>query len=80
MDKKERVRFRIGEILGKTQEEIQEDLADDVSFANLGVESFTLVNMVIDLQETFKVRLNQEDLVGAQKIGDLINLIVTRMK
>ena len=80
MDKKEMVRARIGEILGKTEEETKLELTNESSFANLGVESFTLVNMVIDLQETFKVRLNQEDLVEAHKIGDLINLVVTRMK
>lgn len=76
MDKREIVRSRICEILAMSKDEV----ADDVSFVNLGVESFTLINMAIDLQETFKVRLNQEDLTGVHKMGELISLIASRMK
>lgn len=76
MNKKEMVRSHICDILGKTIDEVE----DGVSFSNLGVESFSLVNMIIDLQETFKIRLNQEDLVEVHTIGDLLSLVVSRMK
>ena len=76
MDKKESVRNEIAQILGKTVGEV----SDDTSFSNMGVDSFALINMIIELQETFKIRLNQEDLVTVHTIGALLDLIASRMK
>lgn len=75
MSKKELIRKRMCEILEKDLSELH----DDARFANLGVESFALVNMIIDLQETFKLRLNQEDLITLHTVGDLITLVNSRI-
>jgi acyl carrier protein len=42
---------------------------------SLAVDSFELVELVIDLQEEFGVRLSQADLVGARTLGDLVALL-----
>ena len=73
---REKIRLEISEILGK---EI-ESLKDDVEFSNMGVDSFSLINMIMELQEAFKVRLNQEDLVTIKNLGLLLDLVESRMK
>jgi acyl carrier protein len=55
-----------------------EKLGDDVALTDLVQESFALVEMVIDLQETFSVRFGQEDLNAVKTVGDLVRLIRSR--
>ena len=49
-------------------------LSDDAELANLVVDSFVLVDMVIELQEEFGVTLVQEDLKDVKTVGDLVRL------
>ena len=55
-------------------------LDDDAILTNLVVESFLLIEMVIELQEEFGVRLVQEDLREVKTVGDLVNLFASRSK
>ena len=55
-------------------------LDDDAILTNLVVESFLLIEMVIELQEEFGVRLVQEDLRDVKTVGDLVNLFASRSK
>jgi acyl carrier protein len=41
-------------------------------------ESFVLVEMAIELQEEFHVRLLQEDLNGVRTVADLTRLVASR--
>lgn len=54
-----------------------ERLGDDVPLVDLVSESFVLVQLVIELQEEFPVRLVQEDLRDVKTVGDLVRTIVT---
>jgi acyl carrier protein len=54
-------------------------LADDAAIADVVTESFAVVEMVIDLQEEFGIRLGQEDLKQVKTVGDLTSLISGRM-
>ncbi len=76
MENREKIRLEISEILGKEVE----SLKDDVEFSNMGVDSFSLINMIMELQEIFKVRLNQEDLASIKNLGLLLDLVESRMK
>ena len=55
-------------------------LADGAKISDVVTESFAVVEMVIDLQEEFGIRLGQEDLKVLKTIGELIALIVERAK
>ncbi|MFL5783021.1 MAG: acyl carrier protein [Bacteriovoracaceae bacterium] len=51
-------------------------LADDsVNLTDLVHESFILIELVIALQEEFKVRLVQEDLQEVKSLGQLIDVL-----
>ncbi len=47
---------------------------DDTVLTDLVTESFVLVEMVIELQETFGVRLLQEDLQDVKTVGELLRV------
>jgi len=67
----ERVRAKIASFLKIPPDHVQESavLTDLVS------ESFVLVEMVMELQEEFGVRIMQEDLQHVKTVGDLERLI-----
>jgi acyl carrier protein len=53
-------------------------LQDDVLLTNLVVESFILVEMIIELQDDFGVGLVQEDMRHVKTVGQLTDLLVSR--
>jgi acyl carrier protein len=55
-------------------------LRDDAVLTDLVSQSLLLIEMVIELQEEFAVRLVQEDLKDVKTVGDLTRLIETRAK
>ena len=55
-------------------------LKDEALVKEIVTESFALVEMVIDLQEEFGIRLGQEDLKVIKTIGELTTLIAERAK
>lgn len=65
------VRRRIGAFLKVTPER----LGDEVVLASLVHESFVLIQLVMDLQEEFDVRLVQEDLKDVKTVADLVGVI-----
>ena len=76
MDNKEHARKRIGEIL----EQAPEAIVDDAVLTSLVNSSFLLVELVIELQEEFDVRFHQADMNEVATVGQLIELIDSRMK
>jgi acyl carrier protein len=65
------VRARIAAVLNQPAERVR----DDVELADLVVESLALVEMAIDLQEDFDVRLGHEELARVKTVGDLVGLV-----
>ena len=53
-------------------------LQDDTLLTNLVVESFILVEMIIELQDTFGIRLVQEDMKHVRTVAELTDLFVSR--
>lgn len=66
------VRARIASVLNQSPERVR----DEVPLSDLAVESLTLVEMAIDLQEDFDVHFGHEELAGVQTVGDLVALVV----
>ena len=52
-----------------------ERLKDEAALTDLVSQSLLLVEMVIELQEEFAVRLVQDDLKDVRTVGDLTRLI-----
>ncbi|GDY32768.1 4'-phosphopantetheinyl transferase superfamily protein [Gandjariella thermophila] len=55
-----------------------ERLGPDVTIAEVVPDSFTLVEVSVDLQEEFDVVLRQQDLREMHTLGDLVSLLRTR--
>ena len=53
-------------------------LEDSAVLSDLVLESFVLVEMVIELQEQFNIRLVQEDLNSVKTVGQLTKLFEDR--
>lgn len=64
----EKVRAEIAAFLKRQADQV----GDDQLLTSLVAESFILVELVIDLQEAFSVRIDQDDFAGVKTVGDLI--------
>ena len=62
------VRAKIAEFLQHPVKKLQ----DDVILTDLVTDSMILVNMVIELQEDFGIRLVQDDLKEVKTVGNLL--------
>jgi len=76
MASRESIRVEIAKFAKKPAAKV----GDGVALLDLVQESFVLVEMVIDLQETFSVRFGQEDLSAVKTVGDLIDLVERRVR
>ena len=54
------------------------DLDDGAVLMDLVNESFLLVELMIELQEEFNLRLVQEDLRQVRTVGDLIRVLLSK--
>jgi len=70
-----KIKTRISQILGVPTEKV----TDNAVLQELVIDSFILIDMVIDLQNTFNIRLNQEDLVPVKTVGDLISVMKSKV-
>ena len=76
MNTKVHARKRIGEIL----ELAPEAVVDDAPLTSLVNSSFLLVELVIELQEEFDVSFHQADMNEVATVGQLLDLIDSRMQ
>lgn len=51
----------------------------DVAVADLVMDSYRLVEMAIDLQDDYDVIFSQADLAAVTTVGDLVELVRSRM-
>ena len=75
MSNKEAVRAKIAEVPGHSQEVT----TDDAVLTDLVNSSFLLVEMVIELQEAFEVRFQQADMNEVKTVGELLELVDSRI-
>lgn len=76
MDGREEIRAAIARFLKKPLEKT----TDVTLLVDLVQESFVLVEMVIELQETFHVRFGQAELSNVKSVGELIDLVARTKK
>lgn len=68
-------RVKIGEVLAQEQSRVN----DDILLSTLVNSSFVLVELIIELQEEFDVRFHQADLDNIATVGQLLDLIESRL-
>ncbi|MCI0416973.1 acyl carrier protein [bacterium] len=73
---KEKVREKIAAFLNQPLANIE----DEAILTSLVPESFLLVELVIELQEEFGVRLMQDDLKNVRTVGDLAAVVEQNAK
>ena len=71
---KEEIRAKIAAFLNEAPDKIE----DSSVLTDLVAESFLLIELVIELQEEFQVRLMQDDLRNVKTIGDLLTVVVSK--
>lgn len=70
----EKVKNHISQILRVPLERV----TSEATLQELVVDSFILIDMIIELQNILNVRLNQEDLVEVKTIEDLISVLKSK--
>lgn len=55
-------------------------VTDDVPFAEIDIDSLELVAMVQELQRNYGVALNDERLLGIDRVGQAIDLVAVRVQ
>jgi acyl carrier protein len=67
---REQIRSRIGEIIGQPLDKLQ----DQTALVDLIINSFLLVELIIDLQEEFDARFGQAEMQDVTTVGQLLDL------
>lgn len=76
-DLEQRVSAIIVEQLGATREEI----VPEASFTDdLGVDSLTMVELVMAMEETFDIEIPDEDAEKIQTIGDAVSYVKEKLE
>jgi acyl carrier protein len=71
---------RISSKLAELTRRDRSDIRAERTLRELVHDSFTLVEVMVDLQEEFGLQLSQEDFAGVVTVGDLTNLIDERVR
>ena len=57
-----------------------EKLKDDAVLTELVQDSFILIEMIIEIQEEFKFRIDQEDLANVRTLSQLLDVVETKIQ
>lgn len=71
---RDRVLERVAEILRRPPATV----SMDTELSRLAVDSFVLVELVLDLQDEFRVRFDHHDVQGLRTVGDVLELVEAR--
>jgi acyl carrier protein len=55
------------------------DITDDVSFTEIDIDSLELVALTQELQREYGVALNDERLLGLDRVGQAVDLVTQRI-
>ena len=75
MNIRDKAKEKMAKVLGHPVDTID----DEAELTSLVNSSFVLVELVIELQEEFDVRVNQADMNAISTVGQLLQLIESRV-
>lgn len=70
----DRVLDRAAEVLHRPRT----TLTMDTELSQLAADSFVLVELVLELQDEFRVRFDHDDVQGLRTLGDVVDLVEAR--
>ncbi|MCS7016063.1 MAG: acyl carrier protein [Gemmatales bacterium] len=75
-----RLRSDLLELLHEETGQIYEGLSDTVTLREgLGLDSFDLVNLVMQIENRYHIRLKSKELHRLESIGDLLDLLERKL-
>jgi acyl carrier protein len=77
---RERVRAEIVEIISNRVGISKEQITDEATFQDLGVESLDDVELVMELEEKFKIHILDEEAEKIQTVGAAVDYVVAHLK
>ena len=79
MDKKE-IQGKIIEIVAEQLDRDEDDIDESMSFSeDLNADSLDIVELVMRMEETFDLEIEDDDAAKIQTVGDAINYAVERL-
>jgi acyl carrier protein len=80
MSDRDRIRQTLVELIEADIGQKFEDLADDKGLRDeLGLDSVDVVSIVSQIERRFRVRLSQQELEKLVKVGDLLDLLQSKL-
>jgi acyl carrier protein len=73
---RDKIKSRMAEILRVAPAK----LTDEAQLTDVVQDSFMLIEMIIEIQEEFHFRINQEDLTEVRTFAQLLDVIETKLK
>jgi acyl carrier protein len=70
----DRVLERVAEVLRRPPAMV----SMDTELSQLAADSFVLVELVLELQDEFRVRFDHDDVQGLRTVGDVVDLVEAR--
>ena len=56
-----------------------EDLNDEMAFADIGIDSLTLMKIIMSVENTFDIQINDEEIVDLRLISDIADITVRKV-
>ena len=77
---REELRLTLKAILDGELNEVVPSLDDDLQLhLQLGLDSMDMVSLVMRVEQQLRIRMTHEELVQVETIGELLDLILTRL-
>ena len=70
----DRVLDRVAEVLRRPRAMV----SMDTELSQLAADSFVLVELVLELQDEFRVRFDHDDVQGLRTVGEVVDLVEAR--
>ena len=56
-----------------------EDLSDEMALTDIGVDSLTLMKIIMSVENTFDIHINDEEIDDLRLISDIANITVRKV-
>ena len=56
-----------------------EDLSDEMALADIGIDSLTLMKIIMSVENTFDIHINDEEIVELRLISDIADVTVRKV-
>ena len=69
------IRGRVMELIASRAEVEVKSISDASDLSDLGIDSLDRIELTMDLEEEFDIRIRDDDAEGARTVGDLVRIL-----